>query len=220
MLPKIAIIDSNTLQAMGLKSIIMEIIPIAEVCVFSSFGLMEKSVADSFFHFFISARTLLENSAFFLERRHRTIVFTAQRPTNPVFSNFHILGICQPERMLVKDILCLYEKGHGHAHAHDGRVDVGSEIPVAGEPVSVAQGIAAEVRGFHEHSVCISPREAEVLAFIVKGYINKEIADKLNISVTTVVTHRKNISEKLGMKSVSALTIYAVTHGIVGVDEI
>jgi DNA-binding CsgD family transcriptional regulator len=72
----------------------------------------------------------------------------------------------------------------------------------------------------HAAYIEISQREAEVLSLVVKGYINKEIADRLNISLATVVTHRKNITEKLGLKSVSALTIYAVTHGIVRVDEI
>ena len=37
---------------------------------------------------------------------------------------------------------------------------------------------------------------------------------------STVVTHRKNIMEKLGLKSVSALTIYAVTHGYVSISEV
>ena len=43
----------------------------------------------------------------------------------------------------------------------------------------------------------------------IRDSINKEIADKLNISLTTVISHRKNITEKLGIKSVSGLTIYA-----------
>ena len=51
-------------------------------------------------------------------------------------------------------------------------------------------------------------------------YINKEIAEKLNIGLATVITHRKNIMEKLGMKSVSALTIYAVMHGYVDINKI
>jgi len=55
---------------------------------------------------------------------------------------------------------------------------------------------------------------------ITKGLINKEIADKLNISLTTVISHRKNITEKLGIKSVSGLTIYAVMHGYVEADRI
>jgi len=66
----------------------------------------------------------------------------------------------------------------------------------------------------------LTDREIEVMSLIVQGYINKEIADKLNIGLTTVITHRKNIMDKLGMKSVSALTIYAVMHGYVDINKI
>jgi DNA-binding CsgD family transcriptional regulator len=66
----------------------------------------------------------------------------------------------------------------------------------------------------------LSQREKDVLSLIVKGYINKEIADRLNISTPTVIFHRRNISEKLGSKSVGRLTIYAVMNGIVDVSEL
>ena len=66
----------------------------------------------------------------------------------------------------------------------------------------------------------LSMREIEVLSLVARGFINKEIADKLNISLTTVITHRKNIIEKLGIKSVSGLTIYAVMRGYVEADSI
>lgn len=66
----------------------------------------------------------------------------------------------------------------------------------------------------------LSAREIEVLVLVSKGCINKEIADKLNISLTTVITHRKNITEKLGIKSVSGLTMYAVMNGYVEADRI
>jgi len=66
----------------------------------------------------------------------------------------------------------------------------------------------------------LTDREIEVMALIVQGLINKEIANRLNISLATVVTHRKNIMEKLGVKSVSALTIYAVMHGYVDINKI
>ena len=59
-----------------------------------------------------------------------------------------------------------------------------------------------------------------VLVLITKGFTNKEIADKLNISLTTVISHRKNITEKLGIKSVPGLTIYAVMNGYVEADSI
>ena len=66
----------------------------------------------------------------------------------------------------------------------------------------------------------LSDREIEVMSLIAQGYINKEIADKLSIGLATVVTHRRNIMDKLGLKSVSALTIYAVTHGYVDINKI
>jgi DNA-binding NarL/FixJ family response regulator len=66
----------------------------------------------------------------------------------------------------------------------------------------------------------LSDREIEVMNLIVQGFINKEIADKLNIGLSTVVTHRRNIMDKLGVKSVSALTIYAVMHGYVDINSI
>ena len=66
----------------------------------------------------------------------------------------------------------------------------------------------------------LSEREKEVIVEVVKGYSNKEIAEKLNISLTTVISHRKNITEKLGIKSVSGLTIYAVMNGYIEADSI
>lgn len=66
----------------------------------------------------------------------------------------------------------------------------------------------------------LSSREIEVLQFIVKGAINKEIADKLSISLNTVLTHRKNITSKLGIKTVSGLTFYAMMNGYISSDSI
>ena len=61
----------------------------------------------------------------------------------------------------------------------------------------------------------LSVREKEVLRLIAEGKINKEIADELCISINTVITHRKNISAKLGIKSASGLSLYAVMNGII-----
>lgn len=66
----------------------------------------------------------------------------------------------------------------------------------------------------------LSIREIEVLQLIVKGNTNKEIADKLYISLNTVQTHRKNITAKLGIKTVSGLTFYAIMNGIISGDDI
>lgn len=61
----------------------------------------------------------------------------------------------------------------------------------------------------------LTTREIEVLKELVSGITVKEIADRLCISSSTVITHRKNISAKLGIRSVSGLSLYAVMHGIV-----
>jgi len=60
----------------------------------------------------------------------------------------------------------------------------------------------------------LSHREIEVLREIASGKTNKEIADKLCISVNTVMSHRKNITAKLGIRSASALSLYALMNGL------
>ncbi|NOQ24076.1 MAG: hypothetical protein GQ564_01830 [Bacteroidales bacterium] len=65
----------------------------------------------------------------------------------------------------------------------------------------------------------ISKREIDILKNIALGLSNREIADKLFISAHTVVTHRKNITRKLGIKTVPGLTIYAILHKIINIDD-
>lgn len=61
----------------------------------------------------------------------------------------------------------------------------------------------------------LSQREIEVLKLIAGGCLNKEIAERLSISINTVLTHRKNITAKLGIRSVSGLSFYAMMNGYV-----
>ncbi|NLA16144.1 MAG: helix-turn-helix transcriptional regulator [Bacteroidales bacterium] len=66
----------------------------------------------------------------------------------------------------------------------------------------------------------LSKREKEVIVEVAKGLTNKEIADKLFISVHTVMTHRKNIAGKLQIHSPSGLTIYAILNNLVDLDDV
>ena len=66
----------------------------------------------------------------------------------------------------------------------------------------------------------LSDREKEVLVCLSKGLKNNEIADTLNISVHTVITHRKNIVRKTGIKSVAALTVYAILNNLIEEKDI
>lgn len=69
-------------------------------------------------------------------------------------------------------------------------------------------------------SVELSNREKDVLVAIAKGLTNKEISEQLYISVHTVITHRKNIIKKTGIKSVSGLTVYALLNNLIDESEV
>ncbi|MBP3252965.1 MAG: response regulator transcription factor [Bacteroidales bacterium] len=66
----------------------------------------------------------------------------------------------------------------------------------------------------------LTEREKEIITGVVKGLTNKEIADKLFISVNTVTTHRRNIARKLNIHSPAGLTIYAIMNNFVDIKEI
>ena len=66
-----------------------------------------------------------------------------------------------------------------------------------------------------DESNSLSEREKDVLRLIVEGLTNKEIAARLYVSVNTVLTHRKNITAKLGIKTTPGLTFYAITHRLI-----
>ena len=66
----------------------------------------------------------------------------------------------------------------------------------------------------------LTERETEILKLVALGNASKEIADRLNISTHTVITHRKNITEKLGIKSISGLTVYAILNKIIDTNEL
>lgn len=66
----------------------------------------------------------------------------------------------------------------------------------------------------------LSDREKTILSHVAKGETNKEIAENLHLSAHTVITHRKNITAKLGIKTISGLTVYAILNNLVDVNEL
>jgi len=193
--PHIAIIDANTLAVLGLKQMLQHVIPIMTIDTYGSFAELEANNPEQYFHYFVAMDIVLTNREFFTAHRRKTIVLTLSLSDTSQLAEFHSLCINQPETSLIRQLLMLQQ------HAHAG----GHNLPPM--PHILQQKI-------------LSDREIEVMSLIVQGFINKEIADQLNISLSTVITHRKNIMDKLGMKSVSALTIYAVMHGYVDINKI
>ena len=75
-------------------------------------------------------------------------------------------------------------------------------------------------RDAEEERETLSEREKEILVGVAKGLLNKEIADQYNISIYTVITHRKNITRKTGIKSVAGLTVYALLNGLIDINSV
>ena len=74
---------------------------------------------------------------------------------------------------------------------------------------------SAEPAAEEDTSDALSAREKEILVGVAQGLLNKEIAAKYNISIHTVITHRKNISSNTGIKSIAGLTAYAILNNLV-----
>lgn len=66
----------------------------------------------------------------------------------------------------------------------------------------------------------LSAREKEILVCVAKGMLNKEIADACNLSIHTVITHRKNITRKTGIKTIAGLTVYALLNNLIDSSSI
>jgi DNA-binding CsgD family transcriptional regulator len=175
---------------MGLRQLLTTVIPSGTIVAFANAAELKADNPECFFHFFVDIGELLADRQFFQEWRHRTIVLVTNSEQQSSLADFHCLCVTVPEKQLIRSLLMIQQKGHPQ----------GKNIPKA--------------------KSILTPREVEVLALVARGLINKEIADRLNISLTTVITHRKNITEKLGVRSVSALTIYAVMNGYVNLEQI
>lgn len=195
--PKIAVIDPNTLAMLGMKQLLAQVMPFAVVDGFLSFDELQAHDPEQYYHYFVASSIVIAHRDDFSPFVHKTIVLTTQNDPAHQLSGFRSLCINVPEQELIRQILVLEQ--HGHAH--------GKNLP-------------AEVLDHPPKKQILSNREIEVLALLAQGKINKEIADQLHISLTTVISHRKNIVQKLGIKTVSALTIYAVTHGYVDINTI
>lgn len=82
------------------------------------------------------------------------------------------------------------------------------------------KSLCSSPRGQGEEKENLSQREKEIISLVVKGLTNQEIADKLFLSIHTVITHRRNIARKLEIHSATGLTIYAIVNKIVDLSEI
>lgn len=189
---RIAIIGLSSLEAMGIKGLIANI-PVTdmtpvEICVYNRFEELVCD-ADKTDLFTVGVSIFAQHIEFFMPRRGRIILVNPdEKPQS------HDTG---------------EEEGTGSSLRQIFRNTTEDDLSL------MLRTVLEEPTGKGEMSGELSVREKEVLKEVASGNTNKEIADRLSISVNTVITHRKNISAKLGIKSVSGLSLYALMNGII-----
>ena len=183
---KIAIILPDSLQCIGLRSLLTDYFSPVEISLFASFDTFSSSAKDFFDFYFTLPDVFVIHSDFFLPKRNKTICIVNQRNESDSFQSVLTTNASQEE--VIKQLHAMLEAGQSYAQTKTSKE--------------------------------ISVREKDVLRLIVKGMINKDIADELYISLNTVLTHRKNITAKLGIKTIPGLTFYAITNGLTSSEEI
>jgi DNA-binding NarL/FixJ family response regulator len=119
---------------------------------------------------------------------------------------------------LLERTILLKEEPVSHLEAH-------SSIHLSENKVQITAKIN---RLMDQHASSLSPsgtseltqREKTIVRRVSLGLTNKQMAEELFLSTHTVTTHRKNISSKLGIKSVSGLTVYAIVNNIITIEEV
>lgn len=105
----------------------------------------------------------------------------------------------------------------GFVQDYEGQIYLTDKTAEVEQKISAAVSVNAnETRGDGEE---LSAREKEILVCVAKGMLNKEIADHYNISIYTVITHRKNITRKTGIKTVAGLTVYALLNNLIDMNS-
>ena len=188
---RFVIIDSNILACLGLQHLICDLLPMAEVVICRSYEELAMQEDADFLHYFVSSRIYFEHTKFFRDHPKKSIVLVNG---DMMISGVNTLNVCQSQQALVREIMSLQRKGHGHA-------------------ITMA-------RNAEKAPLLLSAREIEVAVLLCKGLRSKEVADSLCVSPTTVMTHRKNIMEKLHARSLADVLLYCVVNGMVDVEEL
>ena len=163
-----------------------------------TYGNMDAFIRDSnrhFVHFFVDSDLLFIHVDEFETLKAQTSIISKGQNRHLKSAGFNILDISRTEHEIRDQLLHL-------------------------QFIISASNTISNKKEAKEHNHRLSDREKEVLALIVKGQINKEIAQTLGVSLPTVIFHRNNICDKLKTRSLGRLTVYAILSGIVNINEI
>jgi len=198
---KIAIILPDALQRVGLRSILADYFLPVEISFFSSYNIFIPSEKDFFDFYFITPDIFVVHSDFFLQKRTKTICVI-----NEGIPPLSKEGLYSPSLGEIEGANSQFSTKVLQSNL--------SQEEIVEKLRAIFQETAGRESTYSVNGKELSAREKDVLRLVVMGLINKEIADTLYISLNTVLTHRKNITSKLGIKTIPGLTFYAITNGL------
>lgn len=190
--PCFAIIEPNTLCSISLKTMLWDLYNHIEIL---EYGSIDDFIRDSnrhFVHFFVNEDILFSRIEEFEPLKSQTTILAHGSSAHFIKAGFGVLDVTSPENEIKGNLLHLQFIN-----------DYGNHVSRTRMPKNK-----------------LSDREKEILRLIIKGLINKEIAQQLDISLPTVIFHRNNICEKLQTRSIGKMTIFAVLSGIIEISEI
>jgi len=122
----------------------------------------------------------------------------------------HLLKDCGREEI----IEAIYNTARGQKFFCGKILDVILKEKAASEPLLAADNVSKNAERVSCDGIKLSPREIEIIQNVAAGLSNKEIAERLFLSVHTVTTHRKNIMSKLGVNNTAGLMMYAIRQNL------
>ena len=195
---KVAIIEPSAIITAGLKRVLDESGAELELC-----GTFDESLP--FAERAAPLKTdlgLMDTVVFDLQKRHALHSYFENLPDATLVAI--IYGFIEPETL---------KQYHGSIHIYDDSRKIIRQLRQAMDDRTRDTEPTGE-------SYELTDRESEILVSVAKGMTNKEIADAHHISVHTVISHRKNITRKTGIKTVSGLTVYALLNNLIDQSEI
>lgn len=194
---KIAIIEPSLIVRQGIKSVLEDGLEFDVVDCFSDFQSFKKSAND------VDLDAVLLNPGL--------VMFHKQFDVKHFFQEYSATAL----------IAVLYTFIDEETIKNfDGSIDIYDDYGKISKKIKKALSLKQKTADNDADDAGLSTREKEILVAVAQGFTNKEIADKHFISIHTVISHRKNITRKTGIKTVSGLTIYAMINNLLAQEDL
>lgn len=186
---KVLIAEPSQVVTEGLQSMLNDCAKLEVVCTIDDIGMMEERIMVKHPDIVVINPCILP--------------YTRQIPAN----------LDLPEGCFAVGLVYQYFEP-SFLRNFDAIIDIRDSKPDIISTLLNLEQIGEHKKGASDGASELTKRERDILVLVAKGLMSKEIAEQLNISIHTVISHRKNITKKTGIKSVAGLAVYAMLNNL------